>query len=115
MDISRDKSVYRKWFGVLLLLIEMNLLGGTIFGFPAIFKILTKSNIYQHLCQTSTTNQCSQQIQQYQVNIYKIEFFLIIFFKNAMTLGIAFFDLPALVIGILIDKFGCRFVKLISM
>ncbi len=35
--------------------------------------------------------------------------------KNALTLGIAFFDLPAFFIGILIDRFGCRFVKLISM
>lgn len=45
----------------------------------------------------------------------KIQFFFFFFLKNAMTLGIAFFDLPAFFIGILIDKFGCRFVKLISM
>jgi hypothetical protein len=32
-----------------------------------------------------------------------------------MTLGIAFFDLPSFFIGILIDQFGCRFVKLISI
>ena len=42
MDQSREEHFYRKWFGVLFLLIEMNLLGGTIFGFPAIFKILSK-------------------------------------------------------------------------
>jgi hypothetical protein len=42
--------------------------------------------------------------------------FLFLFIeKNALTLGIAFFDLPAFFIGILIDRFGCRFVKLISM
>ena len=40
---------------------------------------------------------------------------IFLFFQNAMTLGIAFFDLPAFFIGILIDRFGCRFVKLISM
>ena len=32
-----------------------------------------------------------------------------------MTLGIAFFDLPAFFIGFFIDKFGCRTVKLVSM
>ncbi|CAF4769593.1 unnamed protein product [Rotaria sp. Silwood1] len=78
----------------------MNLLGGTIYGFPAIFKVLSKNKIYQNLCSSSTTDKCSEQLQQYQ---------------NGLTLGIAFFDLPSFVIGILIDKFGCRFVKLISI
>lgn len=32
-----------------------------------------------------------------------------------MTLNIAFFDLSLFFVGILIDQFGCRFVKLISM
>ncbi|CAF1363219.1 unnamed protein product [Adineta steineri] len=100
MDVLRERNVYRKYFGVVLLLLEMNFLGGTIFGFPSMFKILSKMNIYQNLCQPSNTTQCAQQTKHYQ---------------NAMTLGIAFFDLPALFIGILIDKFGCRFVKLISI
>lgn len=57
----------RKWLGVLCLLIEMNLLGGTIFGFPAIFKILSKQKIYQNYC-SDNQQSCSQQIKQYQVN-----------------------------------------------
>jgi len=69
MVISREEQFYRKWFGVLFLLIEMNLLGGTIFGFPAIFQILSKNKIYQNLCQ-ETTDSCFQQIKQYQVKIY---------------------------------------------
>jgi hypothetical protein len=72
MDVSRETNVYRKWFGVLFLLIEMNLLGGTIFGFPSIFEVLSKSKIYQNVCESSTTtNQCSQQIKQYQVSLKK--------------------------------------------
>jgi len=47
--------------------------------------------------------------------ILKKRFYFSFISKNAMTLGIAFFDLPAFFIGILIDKFGCRSVKLISM
>ncbi|CAF1305896.1 unnamed protein product [Rotaria sordida] len=78
----------------------MNLLGGTIYGFPAIFKVLSRNKIYQNLCPSSTTDKCLEQLQQFQ---------------NGLTLGIAFFDLPAFVIGVLIDKFGCRFVKLISI
>ncbi len=68
MVISREEHFYRKWFGVLFLLIETNLLGGTIFGFPAIFQILSKNKIYQNLC-PETTVSCSQQIKQYQVKI----------------------------------------------
>ncbi len=68
MVISREEHFYRKWLGVLFLLIEMNLLGGTIFGFPAIFQILSKNKIYQNLCQ-ETIGSCSQQIKQYQVKI----------------------------------------------
>jgi len=36
----------RKWFGVIWLLIEVNLIGGTIFGFPALFRILPQYGIY---------------------------------------------------------------------
>jgi hypothetical protein len=68
MDISREEHFYRKWLGVLFLLIEMNLLGGTIFGFPAIFKILSKNKIYQNLCD-QTIDSCLKQTKQYQVNI----------------------------------------------
>jgi hypothetical protein len=62
MNIFKDKKLLRKCFGVLFLFIEMNLLGGTIFGFPAIFQILSKENIYQ-------TN---EPIKQYQVKKTKI-------------------------------------------
>ncbi|CAF3727219.1 unnamed protein product [Rotaria sp. Silwood1] len=34
---------------------------------------------------------------------------------NALTLGIILFEIPSLVIGPLIDRFGCRFVKLIAI
>lgn len=87
MDVLRERYVvYRKCFGVLFLLIEMNLLGGTIFGFPSIFKILSKMKIYQNLCESSSpTNQCIQHIQQYQVRkiIFKniINFILIYFLR----------------------------------
>ncbi len=37
---------FRKWFGVIWLLIEVNLIGGTIFGFPALFQILPQYGIY---------------------------------------------------------------------
>lgn len=74
MDISSEHNVYRKWLGVLFLLFEMNLLGGTIYGFPAIFKVLSENKIYHHLCSLTTENGCFEQIKQYQVII-------IIFFK----------------------------------
>ena len=54
----------RKLIGVLFLFIEMILLGGTIFGFPALFQILSKEKIYSNLCQT---NSCLEQIKEYQV------------------------------------------------
>jgi hypothetical protein len=74
MDVSRETNVYRKWFGVLFLLVEMNLLGGTIFGFASIFEVLSKLKIYQNGCESSsstTTNSCSQQTKQYQVSLKK--------------------------------------------
>ncbi|CAF3810061.1 unnamed protein product [Rotaria sp. Silwood1] len=102
----------RKWFGLIWLVIEVNLIGGTIFGFPALFKILTQYGIYgnQNNCSSSFVNgtktengalSCEgHQIRQYQ---------------NALTLGIILFEIPSLIIGPLIDRFGCRFVKLIAI
>ena len=77
MDFSREKDFYRKRLGVFLILIEMNLLGGTIFGFPAIFKVLSKYGIYQNLCQSPVTDQCFEKIQikQYQVMFSEIYFY----------------------------------------
>lgn len=70
----------RKWSGVIWLLIEVNLFGGTIFGFPALFKILPQYGIYgdQRNCllltNTTTDTESSrqstcedQQTRQYQV------------------------------------------------
>jgi hypothetical protein len=51
-EILVDHSV-RKWFGVIWLLIEVNLIGGTIFGFPALFQILPQYEIY------GSKNDCS--------------------------------------------------------
>ncbi|CAF2630325.1 unnamed protein product [Rotaria sp. Silwood2] len=102
----------RKWSGVIWFLIEVNLIGGTIFGFPALFKILPQYGIY------NDTNNCAiplinrteaegkdsscegHQTRQYQ---------------NALTLGIILFEIPSVIIGPLIDRFGCRFVKLIAI
>jgi len=52
---SVDHSV-RKWFGVIWLLIEVNLIGGTIFGFPALFRILPQYEIY------GSKNDCSSSL-----------------------------------------------------
>lgn len=75
-DTSSKKNICRKWSGVFWLVIEVNLIGGTIFGFPALFKVLTNEGIYKTYCgsssavsnSTSTTlNGCNEQTQQYQV------------------------------------------------
>ena len=58
MDYLRERIGLRKCLGVICLFIEMNLLGGTIFGFPAIFEVLSKEKIYQNL----------DSIKQYQVS-----------------------------------------------
>ncbi|CAF2651537.1 unnamed protein product [Rotaria sp. Silwood2] len=103
---------FRKWFGLIWLVIEVNLIGGTIFGFPALFQILPQYGIYddKNNCSSSRVNQrqtengdlsCGgHQTRQYQ---------------NALTLGIILFEIPSVVIGPLIDRFGCRFVKLIAI
>ncbi|CAF3078379.1 unnamed protein product [Rotaria sp. Silwood2] len=112
---TSEKPVHhsvRKWFGLIWLVIEVNLIGGTIFGFPALFQILPQYGIYddQNNCSSSRVNQrqtengdlsCGgHQTRQYQ---------------NALTLGIILFEIPSVVIGPLIDRFGCRFVKLIAI
>ncbi|CAF4812665.1 unnamed protein product [Rotaria sp. Silwood1] len=108
MNLSINRTTinqWRKWIGVIWLVIEVNLTTGNIFGFPALFKVLPKYGVYSSYCQllntTNSTEQgCSQQTQQYQ---------------NALTLGIIFFNLPAVFVGILIDIYGARFTKLIGM
>jgi hypothetical protein len=64
MDVTTmitDKKVHhsaRKWTGVIWLLIEVNLIGGTIFGFSALFKILPQYGIYsdKNNCLSSLIN-----------------------------------------------------------
>jgi hypothetical protein len=82
----------RKWFGVIWLLIEVNLIGGTIFGFPALFRILPQYGIYgdKDNCSSSVMNttqtvsgelSCEdQRTRHYQVCVYirSIVFFLIV-------------------------------------
>ncbi|CAF3078445.1 unnamed protein product [Rotaria sp. Silwood2] len=102
----------RKWSGVIWFLIEVSLIGGTIFGFPALFKILPQYGIY------NDTNNCAiplinrteaegkdSSCEEHQTRQY----------QNALTLGIILFEIPSVIIGPLIDRFGCRFVKLIAI
>ncbi|CAF1178002.1 unnamed protein product [Rotaria sp. Silwood1] len=98
-------NLWRKQIGVVWLLIEVNLISANIFGFPALFKVLPKYGVYNNYCQStnitnSTEQDCNRQTQQYQ---------------NALTLGIIFFNLPSVFVGILIDMFGGRFIKLIGI
>ena len=113
--ISEEKRVenhsIRKWFGVIWLLIEVNLVGGTIFGFSALFEILSQYGIYanQDNCKsTSLSNNITQgelSCEGHQTRHY----------QNALTLGIILFEIPSLLIGPLIDRFGCRTIKLTAM
>ncbi|CAF1197090.1 unnamed protein product [Adineta ricciae] len=104
--ISAYKDSCRKWIGVIWLTLEVNLVAGTIFGFAALFKVLPKYGVYSYYC-TSASNttaaalvNCGAQTREYQ---------------NALTLGIAFFGLPSALVGGLVDKLGCRFMKLIGV
>ncbi|UJR19500.1 hypothetical protein I4U23_022629 [Adineta vaga] len=98
--ISQEKTIYRKWLGVFCFFIEATLFAGTIFGLPGLFQVLSHRGIYQNKCLSSTKDPCDAQKNQYQ---------------NALTVGIACFNLPLFLIGIFIDRFGCRFVKLIAI
>lgn len=74
---NKSPHLFRKWTGVIWLLIEVNLFAGTIFGFPALFPILQQYNIYNYTsdCSSSTKDaregeesSCpNQQTRQYQV------------------------------------------------
>ena len=75
---AKVNHAVRKWSGVIWLLIEVNLVGGTIFGFPALFKILPQYEVYaDHNYCSSSTNITEQdagestceayQTRQYQV------------------------------------------------
>ena len=72
---STHKHSCRKWCGVIWLMLEMNLIAGTIFGFAALFKVLPKYGVYSYYCKpsanatdtTSTQEICNDQTAQYQV------------------------------------------------
>ncbi|CAF1274177.1 unnamed protein product [Rotaria sp. Silwood1] len=105
---KKNSHLIRKWSGVIWLLIEVNLFGGTIFGFSALFEILPQYNIYgdRNNCSSSSSTESDESsCRRYQTRHY----------QNALTLGIILFEIPSLIIGPLIDRFGCRFVKLISI
>ncbi|CAF1210015.1 unnamed protein product [Rotaria sordida] len=105
---------FRKWFGVIWLLIEVNLIGGTIFGFPALFKILPQYGIYgdENNCSSSSSliNRTEIELKEFSCEAHQTRQY-----QNALTLGIILFEIPSVIIGLLIDRFGCRFVKLIAI
>ncbi|UJR12570.1 hypothetical protein I4U23_016746 [Adineta vaga] len=102
----------RKWSGVVWLFLEVNLLGGTIFGFPALFKILPQYGIYggSSHCVSELLNMTESDNRQLSCEGYQTRHY-----QNALTLGIILFEIPSVVIGPAIDRFGCRFVKLIAI
>ncbi|CAF3636103.1 unnamed protein product [Rotaria sordida] len=112
---TKVHNIFRKWFGVILLLIEVNLIGGTIFGFPALFKTLSQYGIYgdQNNCSSSSSsfiNRTEIEIRELSCEAHQTRQY-----QNALTLGIILFEIPSIIIGPLIDRFGCRFVKLIAI
>jgi hypothetical protein len=76
-----EKNVHhsvRKWSGVIWLLIEVNLIGGTIFGFPALFQILPQYEIYgskndcSSLANTTESDDRRSACQAYQTRHYQV-------------------------------------------
>ena len=75
-DTENHRHSVRKWVGVVWLLFEVNLIGGTIFGFPALFSILSRYEIYTNgnNCANNTHLETKQsacerhEIRHYQVN-----------------------------------------------
>jgi len=69
---SQTKHSCRKWFGVILLVIELNLVSGNIYGFAALSKVLPMYNIYNDHCvsinNNSTDLDCRDQLKVYQVD-----------------------------------------------
>ena len=66
----------QKWIGVICLLIEVNLIGGNIFGFSALYSVLEDHEIFAMNCnQTIATNStsvkttsCDSQTHEYEVH-----------------------------------------------
>ncbi|CAF3965644.1 unnamed protein product, partial [Rotaria sp. Silwood1] len=68
---SASTHAFRKWFGVIWLLIEANISTANIFGFAALFEVLPEYGIFGEYCHSvedvnSTKLDCSQQTQKYQ-------------------------------------------------
>ncbi|CAF4738530.1 unnamed protein product [Rotaria sp. Silwood1] len=107
---SRCKFI-RKIVGLIWIVIEANLVAGNIFGFGSLFSVLPQYGIYESRCKiisekiisndTKTiTKDCRGQIDEYQF---------------AFALGIGFYNLPAVVVGVIIYIFGPRTVKIIAI
>ncbi|CAF1004096.1 unnamed protein product [Rotaria magnacalcarata] len=110
MDDQAGKP-YLKIIGLIWILIECSLVAGNIFGFASLFTELPRYGIYQSECISSleqnklskaniTTDACHGQQAKYQL---------------AFALGIAFYNLPAMVSGMISDYFGPRSLKLIAI
>ncbi|CAF3906861.1 unnamed protein product [Rotaria sordida] len=107
---SRSTSTF-KIIGLIWIVIETNLVAGNIFGFGSLFSVLPHYGIYESRCKiisekiisndTKTiTKDCRGQIDEYQF---------------AFALGIGFYNLPAVVVGMIADFFGPRSLKMIAI
>ncbi|CAF1579403.1 unnamed protein product [Rotaria magnacalcarata] len=105
-----DRPVF-KIVGLIWIFLETSLLAGNIFGFASLFSVLPGYGIYESRCKTisekdisnqtvTITKDCKGQVDEYQL---------------AFALGIGFYNLPAVLIGIVIDLFGPRTLKLIGI
>ncbi|CAF2678049.1 unnamed protein product [Rotaria sp. Silwood2] len=82
-----------------------------IFGFASLFSELHRCGIYETKCENSSElivlnntetmgKECSGQMKKYEL---------------AFTLGIGFYNLPAIIVGMISDYFGPRCLKLIAI
>ncbi|CAF0895429.1 unnamed protein product [Adineta ricciae] len=108
MDKANENKSILKVVALIWILIECNLVAGNIFGFASLFGVLRQQNIYSSKCKlvsegigsNRTYADCHGQINEYQF---------------AFALGIGFYNLPAMAIGMINDYFGPRFLKLIGI
>lgn len=91
-------NIFWKICALVWILVECSLAAGNIFGFASLFSVLPKYKIYQSEC--SNDSKCTEQIDKYQL---------------AFALGIGFYNLPAVIIGIINDYFGPRSLKLFAI
>lgn len=111
--MTKNTNLSSAWkiIGLIWILIECNLLSGNIFGFASLFSVLPRYGIYESRCKiisekiisadTKTiTKDCRGQIDEYQL---------------AFALGIGFYNLPAVVVGMIGDFFGPRSLKIVGI